>query len=109
MEGMSRKRSSSNVGAYDHEGRTKRQRTSSAGSEFQASYTAIEPEPDAVNKPASEDIGRDGLTRSIALTLQHVGFDSASKEAMMSFTEATETCTCSSQVQVISVYLHLVY
>ncbi|KAH7030697.1 uncharacterized protein B0I36DRAFT_242924 [Microdochium trichocladiopsis] len=36
-------------------------------------------------------MGRDGLRRSIALALEHVGFDAATPESLESFTEATET------------------
>lgn len=93
MDGISQKRSSSDIGASGPEDRKKRQRTSSAGTETQLSSTAVESTPSVVNKPTCEDLGRDGLTRSIALTLQHVGFDAASKEALMSFTETVETCT----------------
>lgn len=48
-----------------------------------------------VNQTTAHDVGRDGLRRSIALALQHVGFEGASVEALESFTEATETCTIS--------------
>jgi transcription initiation factor TFIID subunit 8 len=44
-------------------------------------------------KKASEaNFAHDGLQRSIVLALQHVGFDSASPEALESLTTATETC-----------------
>ncbi|KXJ95045.1 bromodomain associated protein [Microdochium bolleyi] len=44
-----------------------------------------------VNRPTAQDVGRDGLRRSIALALEHVGFDAATPESLESFTEATET------------------
>lgn len=45
-----------------------------------------------VDEPASEyHVNRKTLQRSIALALEHVGFDSASEEAMESFTLMTET------------------
>lgn len=39
-----------------------------------------------------EELARRGLRRSIALTLQKVGFESASPDAMESFVSLTETC-----------------
>ncbi len=49
---------------------------------------------DIMNQPTADDVGRDGLRRSIVLALQHVGFDTATKEALEGFTEAVDTCTC---------------
>lgn len=40
------------------------------------------------------DLGRDGLQRSIALALNYIGFDAATNDALESFTELVETCTC---------------
>ena len=93
MDGISRKRSSSNVDAHDDQ--AKRQRISSPEPIYEA-FVDSDSESGSVNEPTSEDLGRDGLRRSIALTLQHVGFDSASPEAMESFTAVAETCTYTS-------------
>lgn len=48
--------------------------------------------------PNEYNVHREGLQRSIALALDHVGFDTASEEAMESFTTMTETCQCSALV-----------
>ncbi|KAI1494219.1 hypothetical protein F5X96DRAFT_618705 [Biscogniauxia mediterranea] len=45
---------------------------------------------EVVHKPTAEDLGRNGLQRSIALTLQHVGFDSGTNDALESFTETVD-------------------
>lgn len=45
--------------------------------------------------PNEYNVHREGLERSIALALDHVGFDAASEEAMESFITMTETCQCS--------------
>lgn len=46
-----------------------------------------------VDEPHNQyHVNRAALQRSIGLALQHVGFDSASEEAMESFTLMTETC-----------------
>lgn len=42
--------------------------------------------------PTKHSNARTGLQRSIAMVLKHDGFDSASPEAMESFTEMVETC-----------------
>ncbi|EMR61523.1 putative bromodomain associated domain-containing protein [Eutypa lata UCREL1] len=89
MEGMSRKRSSSSFSAQ-REDRAKRQRTSRFEADSALSTSEAKPY-DVINKPTAEDVGRDGLRRSIALTLQHVGFDSATNEALEGFTETVET------------------
>ncbi len=92
MEGMSRKRYSGSFGAQ-RDDRAKRQRTSTF--EADAALSTSETKPyDVINKPTAEDIGRDGLRRSIALTLQHVGFDSATNEELEGFTETVDTCEC---------------
>lgn len=93
MDGMSRKRSSSSLSSSQQEDRAKRQRTSTVDRE--PDLAAIETKPyDVVNRDTAGDFGRDGLRRSIALTLQHVGFDSATQEAMEGFTETVDTCRC---------------
>lgn len=45
-------------------------------------------------RPNADSMGRDGLRRSIALALEHVGFDAATPEALESFANNAETCTC---------------
>jgi transcription initiation factor TFIID subunit 8 len=91
MEETSRKRSSDDTD--DQVDRVKRQRTETIEAETDRTLIATQkPVYDAVNRPTSEDLGRDGLRRSIALVLQHVGFDSATHEALESFTEAVDTC-----------------
>ena len=42
--------------------------------------------------PTQHSQARSGLQRSIALVLNHDGYDSATPEAMESFTELVETC-----------------
>lgn len=46
----------------------------------------------AVKYPTSAELARAGLRRSITLALDQVGFDSASEEAMESFSSIVETC-----------------
>lgn len=50
------------------------------------------------NRASEANFAREGLQRSIALALQHVGFDSASQEALESLTSTTETCRCQAAV-----------
>lgn len=109
---LSRKRSSTSVASESRNPQNiKRQRTSTdlrlKRKDKDATASASGPEglPTAptpalpsyfqVDKSTAEDVGRDGLQRSIALALQHVGFDGASREAMESFTEVADTCTFS--------------
>jgi len=71
----------------------KRQRTSSS----QTIWKSPPPAPDVAARPAEvvpsiDEQARGGLQRSIALALQHVGFQGASKEALNSLTSMTETC-----------------
>lgn len=42
--------------------------------------------------PSLHDQARQGIQRSIALVLNHDGFDSATPEAMESFTQLVESC-----------------
>ncbi|KAK8085166.1 hypothetical protein PG997_006437 [Apiospora hydei] len=42
-------------------------------------------------RPNADSMGRDGLRRSIALALEHVGFDAATPEALESFANNAET------------------
>lgn len=46
----------------------------------------------AAKVPTATELARTGLRRGIALTLEQVGFDSSSEEAMESFTNIVETC-----------------
>lgn len=45
-----------------------------------------------VNVNSEANFAREELQRSIAIALQHVGFNSTSQEALESLTSATETC-----------------
>lgn len=66
----------------------KRQRTESLSN----AITLETPGTYSVDEPANEyHVNRKTLQRSIALALEHVGFDGASEEAMESFTLMTET------------------
>lgn len=92
MDGFNRKRSGSSFGARLQNDRAKRQRTTI---ELNSVRPTTEQMPyEVVNKPTAEDVGRDGLRRSIGLALQHVGFDAATNEALEGFTETVDTCTC---------------
>jgi hypothetical protein len=53
---------------------------------------AVEKAQEAAKVPTVTALARTGLRRSIALTLEKVGFDSASEEAMESLTNIVETC-----------------
>lgn len=46
----------------------------------------------AITTPSPEHQAQLGLKRSIALALQHVGFDGATPEAMESYAATVETC-----------------
>ncbi|TRX91976.1 hypothetical protein FHL15_007073 [Xylaria flabelliformis] len=95
MQDTSRKRSSVELEDGDRPSPSKRQRTAAlepdttstapvSGHNKQAAY-------EAVRRPTAENLGRDGLRRSITLALSHVGFDSATEEALEGFTETVET------------------
>lgn len=61
---------------------------------FRSSHTA---EADATahkapKVPTTAEMARSGLRRSITLALEQVGFESASEEAMESFSSIVETC-----------------
>ncbi|KAI0549827.1 hypothetical protein F4679DRAFT_227426 [Xylaria curta] len=89
MQNTSRKRSSVELEDGDRPSPSKRQRTSTpiapaSGHTVKAAY-------EAVRRPTAENLGRDGLRRSITLALSHVGFDSATEEALEGFTETVET------------------
>ncbi|KAI8952603.1 hypothetical protein F4801DRAFT_577365 [Xylaria longipes] len=95
MQSISRKRPSAELEDGDRLSPSKRQRTTTlepdatsttptSGHTTQAAY-------EAVRRPTAENMGRDGLRRSITLALSHVGFDSATEEALEGFTETVET------------------
>ena len=46
-------------------------------------------------RPNTDAFGRDGIRRACALALDHVGFESASTEALESYTTTVETCRSS--------------
>lgn len=48
--------------------------------------------------PSLHSHSRQSIQRSIALVLKHDGFDSATPEAMESFTQLVETCTTSRSI-----------
>ncbi|KAI1500340.1 Bromodomain associated-domain-containing protein [Biscogniauxia marginata] len=95
MDALSLKRQSPDEDEPSHDGHFKRQRTATLEPEPAPIESALvhttDPSFEVVNNPAAEDLGRDGLRRSIALALQHVGFDSARNDALESFTEAVDT------------------
>lgn len=72
-------------------GANKRRRVHLASTTAAADGDA-EPVWAAVGFPSMDFQARCGLQRSIAMVLQHVGFDSATPEAMESFTAVVETC-----------------
>jgi hypothetical protein len=93
-----RKRSSTELEDSTEEGHVAKRTSPAIQNEFVASRdieksrvdtSAIWRDLRGLDKP---HLGRDGLRRSIVLALQHVGFDSASEEALDGFTSATETC-----------------
>jgi transcription initiation factor TFIID subunit 8 len=92
------KRASPSDGTGSHDGRPqKRSRTSIWASEStldeqKEKAPGAADKKKAVVRPSSDSVARDGLRRSIAVALQHVGFESASEEALESVTAATETC-----------------
>ncbi|KAI1432692.1 hypothetical protein GGR50DRAFT_696811 [Xylaria sp. CBS 124048] len=94
METVSQKRSS--VGLEDPEQQScpKRQRTATVERDFASVVSALTPTAqtpyEIARQPTAETMGRDGLRRSITLALKHVGFDSATEEALEAFTETVE-------------------
>lgn len=75
---------------------SKRPRTLSLHSSHTAEADGTAPKAGQV--PTTAELARAGLRRSITLVLKHVnaGFDSASEEAMESFTSVVETCKADS-------------
>lgn len=77
----------------------KRQRTTTLDPEQELASTPLASDlpslaiaTEKVNKANEANFAREGLQRSIVLALQHVGFESASQEALESLTSTTETC-----------------
>ncbi|KAF2968296.1 hypothetical protein GQX73_g5274 [Xylaria multiplex] len=99
VKGISRKRSSVELDNADNQSRSKRQRTktlepdatSVAPTTIPTTVHTTQPAYEVVRHPTAESMGRDGLRRSITLALKHVGFDSATEEALEGFTETVET------------------
>ncbi|KAJ8132817.1 hypothetical protein O1611_g810 [Lasiodiplodia mahajangana] len=95
MDNTSRKRSGVELEDADHISRSKRQRTTTlepdTGSTIFSSSNATQTIYEAVRRPTAENTARGGLRRSITLALNHVGFDSATEEALEGFTEMVET------------------
>ncbi|KAI1372600.1 hypothetical protein F4677DRAFT_249025 [Hypoxylon crocopeplum] len=88
-----KKRPSPSDSEHEH-GQSKRQRTEEPESSSVTPDMPKEKLPyQIVNKPTADDLGREGLKRSIAVALKYVGFDSARKDAMESFTEVVDTYT----------------
>ncbi|KUI72691.1 Transcription initiation factor TFIID subunit 8 [Cytospora mali] len=87
-----RKRASSSTPTDDNSQPAKRQRTASAST---APSTVASIESDLATRkdgpPNYNEQHRMQLRRAITLALDHVGFDSASEEALESFTHMTET------------------
>lgn len=88
-----RKRALSSTPTDDNAQPAKRQRTASAST---ARSTEVSVASDIATRvegtPNLNELQRLQLRRAITLALDHVGFDSASEEALESFTHMTETC-----------------
>ncbi|GAP85754.1 putative bromodomain associated domain-containing protein [Rosellinia necatrix] len=95
MMNISRKRSSVELEGVGPQSHSKRQRTTTLDTEAPStvldSGRTTEAAYESLRRPTAESMGRDGLRRSIALALDHVGFDSATEEALEGFTETVES------------------
>ncbi|KAI0120961.1 bromodomain associated domain protein [Xylariales sp. AK1849] len=74
----------------------RQRRTSTLEPELETSFDTLnvvgmDAAMEEVERPTAESMARDGLRRSIVLALEHVGFESASREALESLTSTTET------------------
>ena len=90
---LSRKRPSGDE--PNGESQPKRQRTGEPESHPGTPVGSVlieRPVYDVVRHPSAEAFGRDGLRRAIGIALKHVGFDSATYEALEGFTDAADTC-----------------
>ncbi|KAI1821485.1 hypothetical protein F4861DRAFT_518592 [Xylaria intraflava] len=95
MESIPQKRCRAELEGAGEQSRLKRQRMNPvehdlASMESTSIHTTQTPY-EIVRQPMADTMGRDGLRRSIALTLKQVGFDSATDEALEGFTEAVDT------------------
>lgn len=88
-DNSSRKRTAPVDGNYESAFRSKRQKTATEEAD-KLDFSA--PEPHVGHQPTLVNPERDGLKRSIALVLGHVGFESATPEALEGFAEQTENC-----------------
>ncbi|KAI1160753.1 WD40-repeat-containing domain protein [Nemania serpens] len=95
MSTVPRKRPGVDLEDAARQSRSKRQRTSTlepdAATTGSPSKHTTQIAYEATRRPTAESMARDGLRRSITLALSHVGFDSATAEALESFTETVET------------------
>ncbi|KAI0407742.1 hypothetical protein F4802DRAFT_525458 [Xylaria palmicola] len=95
MDDVLRKRSGAELEDADVQSRPKRQRTTTLDTDATSTITtsahATRSTCEVARRPTAEAMGRDGLRRSITLALSHVGFDSATEEALEAFTETVET------------------
>ncbi|KAI1428691.1 hypothetical protein F5Y12DRAFT_683274 [Xylaria sp. FL1777] len=95
VESTSRKRSSVELEDADRQSYSKRMRTTTpkldVTSPLRTQVHTTQAAYEVVRRPTAESMGRDGLRRSITLALKHVGFDSATEEALEGFTETVET------------------
>lgn len=88
-----RKRALSSTPTDDALQPAKRQRTASADTTHSAQASVASDVATRVDgQPNLNEQHRMQLRRAITLALDHVGFDSASEEALESFTHMTETC-----------------
>lgn len=88
MAQESRKRPAKNE---DDQSSAKRQRTQDLGLVLSTGKIGDSPYSSSTLTTA-EELARKGLRRSIALTLQKVGFEGAAPEVIESFVSMTETC-----------------
>lgn len=80
-------------GSDDTQGPAKRQRTQSSSTVQSSESPIAAVSATRIDGPPSfNEQHRTELRRAITLALGHVGFDSASPEALESFTHMTETC-----------------
>ncbi|KAI0197944.1 hypothetical protein F4808DRAFT_452304 [Astrocystis sublimbata] len=95
MQSIPRKRSVSDLDDGDCQVTHKRQRTTTLEPDATPTTPALSQPTkaayEAARHPTVENMGRGGLRRSVTLALKHVGFDSATEEALEGFTEAVET------------------
>lgn len=91
---LSRKRPNPDDGESNGQSQSKRQRTGDLESRPDTPVCPTLTGKDAyevVRYPTAESFGRDGLRRAIVVALKHVGFESATNEALEGFTDAVDT------------------